>query len=290
MARQSHTIAADGTKVPRVHGGAARRYKSRYSPLLALPLLVFYVLIFLGPLSLLIVFSFGKQVGFGTVRVGFFLDNFHQLLTPLYEGIYLRTLVMATLGTLLTVLVGYPVAYWMARFLEGSGRTLALVLVIFPFWTSFLMRTYAWKIILGWTGWLYTPKAIGVGLVYDYLPLLVLPTYAALERMDWTLVAAARDLGASPWGAFRQITLRVTAPGLLTGILLVFIPMAGEYAIPAILGGGTIALAGNVIGDQFLSASNWPFGSAAALGLVVLLLGAVALYLKLAPQEQQFGA
>jgi spermidine/putrescine transport system permease protein len=181
-----------------------------------------------------------------------------------------------------------------------------LLLVMVPFWTSFLIRTYAWLIILdpdgylarfvNWTGYsdswniLYTADAIRIGLVYNYLPLLVLPVYAALERMDWSLVEAAQDLGAGPLRAFREVTLRLTMPGLVTGVLLVFIPMTGEYVIPGILGGGKVQFAGSVIGSQFLEAQDWPFGSAMSLALMGLLSVFVVLYIVVATREEQFGA
>ena len=193
----------------------------------------------------------------------------------------------------------------MSRYLTRY-KTLALLLVIVPFWTSFLIRTYALKIILDpqgylahfveWTGIssqfnvLYTGKAVAIGLAYNYLPLLILPVYASLERMDWKLVEAATDLGASPFKAFRQITLPLTLPGLITGALLVFIPMCGEYVIPQLLGGGQFAFVGTVIGSNFLGAQNWPFGSAMAIAFMVLLSIFVVIYIAFATREEQFGA
>ena len=177
--------------------------------------------------------------------------------------------------------------------------------MIVPFLTSFLIRTYAWFIILdpqgflvhavhdlGFGGWrpLYTTQAIGIGLVYSYMPLLILPVYASLERMDWTLVDAALDLGSSPIKAFRQVTLPLTLPGLVTGVLLVFIPMTGEYVIPSLLGGGKREFVGNAVGDQFLVAQNWPFGAAMAIGLLLVLSVFLIVYLTFATKEQQFGA
>ena len=206
-------------------------------------MLVYDAIFFLGPLAILVVFSLANTVGFGQVSYALSSVNFRQLWDPLYLDIFKTTLAMAALGTVLTLLVGYPMAYWMARCLSG-GKSLALILVIIPFLTSFLIRTYAWFIILdpqgflvsfvhdlGFGGWrpLYTTQAIGIGLVYNYMPLLILPVYASLERMDWSLVDAALDLGSSPFRAFRQVTLPLTLPGLVTGVLLVFIPMTGEY-------------------------------------------------------------
>ena len=186
-----------------------------------------------------------------------------------------HTLLMAAGGSICTIAVGYPVCYWMARYLT-TYKMLALLLLVVPFWTSFLIRTYALKIILDPNGYLatdlgfnalYTWKAVGIGLIYNYLPLFILPVFASLERMDWTLVEAATDLGAKPWKAFREVTLPLTLPGVVTGALLVFIPMSGEYIIPNILGGGNFEFVGNAIGDTFSSAQNWPFGSALSISL-----------------------
>jgi spermidine/putrescine transport system permease protein len=137
---------------------------------------------------------------------------------------------------------------------------------------------------------LFTWKAIGIGLVYNYLPLLILPVYASLERMDWSLVDAALDLGASPFTAFREITLKLSLPGLVTGALLVFIPMTGEYVIPSLLGGGKREFVGNAVGDQFLVAQNWPFGAAMAIALMLVLSVFLIVYLAFATREEQFGA
>jgi spermidine/putrescine transport system permease protein len=201
-------------------------------------------------------------------------------------------------GSLLTIAVGYPVAYWMARY-RSTYKMLALLLVIVPFWTSFLIRTYALKIILDPQGYLardlginitYTKYAVGLGLVCNYLPLFILPVFASLERMDWTLIEAATDLGASPLKAFREITLPLTLPGVVTGALLVFIPMTGEYIIPNILGGGRYEFVGNLIGDQFGQAQNQPFGSALAIGLMIALSVFVLVYIMFATKEERFGA
>ena len=189
--------------------------------------------------------------------------NFSAGLDSLYLETFLRTLRTAAVGTLLIILVGYPLAYWIARYAPENRRGLFLALIIVPFWTSFLIRTYSFLIVLSpeffLSDWLqslrltdgpldilYTTSAIQIGLVYNYLPLFVLPLYATLERMDWRLIDAAKDLGASEWAAFRQITLRLTAPGLVTGTLLVFIPMMGEYVIPLMLGGGRVDFIGNI--------------------------------------------
>ena len=276
----------------------SRSFKPRYPAWLLLPSLIYLFLFFVCAMAILVVFSFATQVGFSKIHYGFSLENYKAVLDPTYISIFFRTLVMASVGTILTILIGYPLAYWMARYLSGN-KLLALLLVIVPFWTSFLIRTYALKIILDSNGYfakvthldlMYSGWAVMIGLVYNYLPLFVLPVFASLERMDWTLIEAANDLTAKPIAAFRQITLPLTLPGFVTGALLVFIPMTGEYVIPGILGGGKFEFVGNVIGDAFGSAQNAPFGSALAMSLMIALSVFVVIYIVVATKEERFGS
>jgi spermidine/putrescine transport system permease protein len=255
----------------------------RYPAWLALPAVAWYALFFLGPLGIMAVFSVSERSGYTDVVYTFSLENFEYLWDPLYGDVFLRTLGLAFFGTAATLLVGFPFAYYLARY--ARWRTLLLLLVIVPFWTSFLIRTYSWLIILspdffvfralrdvGITSedfsLLYTREAIYIGVVYNYLPLMVLPLYAALERMDWSLVEAAEDLGDSPLRAFRRVTLPLVVPGILAGCLLVFIPLTGEYLIPVILGGDLTVFAGNLVAQQFLTARDWPFGAGIVANLV----------------------
>ena len=277
---------------------ARRSFSPRYPAWLTFPSLFYYALFFLGPLSILVLFSLAIQSGFGSVTYAFAFDQFAQVIDPLYLKIFRQTLLMAAGGTVLTILIGYPIAYWMARYLS-TYKMLVLLLLIVPFWTSFLIRTYALQIILDPQGYLatylnfdslYTWKAVAIGLVYNYLPLLIIPVFASLERMDWTLVEAATDLGASPFRAFRQITLRLTMPGLVTGALLVFIPMCGEFIIPNILGGGRFQFVGTAIGDTFGQAQNWPFGAALSISLMIALSVFMIIYILFATKEERFGA
>jgi spermidine/putrescine transport system permease protein len=276
----------------------ARSFRPRYPAWLTAPSLAYYAVFFLGPMIILVAFSLAEQQGFGSLTYGFHWSQFSQVLSHLYITIFARTLIMASIGTILTIAVGYPVAYWMARYLS-TYKMLALLIVVVPFWTSFLIRTYALKIILDPNGYLardlhinilYTKYAVAVGLVYNYLPLFILPVFASLERMDWTLIEAATDLGARPFTAFREITLRLTLPGVVTGALLVFIPMTGEYIIPNILSGGNYEFVGNIIGDQFNQAQNQPFGSALSITLMAALSVFVVVYILFATKEEQFGA
>jgi spermidine/putrescine transport system permease protein len=276
---------------------------ARYPLGLAGPALAYYVAFFGVPLAFLVLFAFATPVGFGEVQYGFDLGNFEVALGDVYVEAFLRTLRFAAIGTVLTVLVGCPLAYWLARYVPAERKGLMLALVIVPFWTSFLIRTSSFLIAfaddfplarglngLGLTGpslgLLYTDTAVQIGIVYNYLPLFVLPAYAALERIDWRLIDAAGDLGASPWTSFRQITARLAAPGIITGALLVFIPMMGEYIIPIVLGGGRIDLIGNVIGRSFLEQRDYAFGSALALLVMLALSGLIALYLYLSTRSE----
>jgi spermidine/putrescine transport system permease protein len=286
---------------PASSGAISRRGRSfqpRYPAWLLTPAFAYDALFFLGAMAILAAFSVSTQTGFGEISYGFSLSQYSQVLDPLYLSIFQRTLVMAGFGSLMTIIVGYPIAYWMARYLT-TYKMLALLLIVVPFWTSFLIRTYALRIILDSQGYLarnfgidilYTKYAVGLGLVYNYLPLFILPVFASLERMDWTLIEAATDLTARPLKAFWEITLPLTLPGVVTGGLLVLIPMTGEYIIPNILGGGKYEFVGNLIGDQFNEAQNQPFGSALAISLMVALSVFVIVYILFATKEERFGA
>jgi spermidine/putrescine transport system permease protein len=268
------------------------------------PALAYYAAFFLVPLGFLVVFSVSTNGGFGEVQYGFSLTNFSDALTSVYLHVFWRTLRFALTGTLLVIVVGYPLAYWLARYAPARRKNLFLALVIVPFWTSFLIRTYSFLIVLdpgfglskalhaigltnGPLHLLYTNTAVQIGIVYNYLPLFVLPAYAALERLDWTLLDAASDLGSSASAALRQITLPLAAPGLLTGALLVFIPMMGEYVIPQILGGGKVDLMGNLIYRGFLEQQNYPFGAAVAMLMMAALSGFLVLYLRMSTRHAE---
>jgi len=210
----------------------------------------------------------------------------------LYFDAYLSSLKFAATGTVLALLVGYPMAYGMAR-CRPNVRSVLLMLVILPFWTSFLIRVYAWVGILKPEGLLnaflgllgldpltllYTPAAVQIGLVYSYLPFMVLPLYAALERMDQTLLEAAADLGSPPWKSFWQVTWPLSIPGVVAGCLLCFIPMVGEFVIPDLLGGPGSLMIGRSIWMEFFANRDWPFASAVAIVLLVTLVAPIVLY------------
>jgi len=263
---------------------------------LIVPAWAYYVVFLLVPIGFIVAYAFARNTGFFEVTFGVSGESFRRLWDPLYLRIYRDTFLMALGGTVGCLLVGYPFAYWLgAR--PHRHKTLLLLLIVVPFWTSILIRTYAWALILSPNGplssllqrlhvvgaplgLLNTSKAVWIGLVYDYLPLMLFPLYVSIDRMDRRLVEAARDLGYGRWRTFRRVTLPLTLPGVITGCLLVFVPMTGEYVVPSILGGGKSALFGPIVGSQFLSAIDYPFGAAMSLGLIVFLLVVIFAYLK----------
>jgi spermidine/putrescine transport system permease protein len=263
------------------------------------PAAVWYAAFFVVPLGFILVFSFLTSADYGGIEYRFNLGNYPQLLqSPIYLRIFLNTMGMAASGTAICLLLGFPLAYFLAT-RAGRWKNLFLVMLIVPFWTSFLTRTYAWLILLsdngpladvlrhanllqGDLGFLYTYKAVLMGIAYNYLPLMVFPLYVSLERLDKRLLEAAKDLGAGKVQTFRRITVPLTMPGILTGCLLVFIPLTGEYVIPAILGGAKSYMIGNLIGDEFVSAHDWAFGSALGMAVIALLLVLITIYMRLA--------
>jgi len=291
-------IAAPAVPRRRLRAGAGG---PRYPAWLSLPAAGWYGLFFIAPLAILAVFSVSELVGYGSIAYHATFGNYRRLFDPLYGKVFLRTLELALFGTAGTLVLGFPLAYSLARW--AKHRTLLLLLVVVPFWTSFLIRTYAWLIILDPSfplfrglrtlgvhlDLVYTRPAIYIGVVYTYLPLMVLPLYGTLERMDWSLVEAAQDLGDSPLRAFRRVTLPLALPGVVAGSLLVFIPLTGEYLNPVILGGGKTLYAGNLISEEFLDARDWPFGSAIAMMLVAALTVAMVVYARLLNRQEQFG-
>lgn len=233
------------------------------------------------------------------------LDNFVFLLTDkLYALTYLRSLLLAASATLVALLLGFPMAYGISR-ASAATRSLLLLLIILPFWISFLLRVYAWmglmnnygviNNVLMWLGFvdqpiqiMYTDFAVLVGLTYTYLPFMVLPLYATLEKLDLDLVEAAQDLGASSTRAFWDVTWPLARPGVIAGCLLVFIPATGEYVIPYLLGGPNSMLIGRVLFDEFFANRDWPLASAVAIVMLVLLIAPIMLlqHYRLREKEQ----
>jgi spermidine/putrescine transport system permease protein len=262
-------------------------------------------LFFLVPLLFILAYSFGTSGIYGGITLGFNPGNYLRVFDPLYLEIVGRTLVIALLNTFLCLLLGYPLAYFIA-FKGGSHKNLLILLVMIPFWTSLLLRAYAWVVILGGNGianralqflgitdgpvtLIFTPQAVTMGMVYSYLPFMILPLYAALEKFDVRLQEAAQDLGASRWHAFWRVTFPMSMPGVIAGSILVFIPSAGEFVIPSLLGGARTVLVGNLIQAQFSTARDWAFGSALAVMLAALLVGAIMFYVRKVGTEKLEG-
>jgi len=273
----------------------AVRAESRRGLLIGLPSLTYLVLFFAAPLGIVLVYSFGTRSRTGRTILGDWnVASYGRLLDPLVLQIAARSFGLALLTTVICLVVGYPFAYYLAtRPLRFRG--ILLVLVMIPFWSNFLVRTYAWRVLLGSDGpfvallsavglpeprLLFTPFAIVLGLVYGFLPFMILPLYASIERLDFSLVEAARDLYASGWEAFRRVTWPLSRPGVIAGSILVFIPSFGAYVTPEILGGSRTTMLGSYVVRQFLSARDWPFGSALSVAILSVMLLATLVYFR----------
>ena len=257
------------------------------SSFLALPLSI-WMLFFVGAALLYIValsFLTADREGYG-VQFVFTLHNYQKLFSGMYLAVLLRSLLLALNTTAICLVVGYPFGYCMAR-AKPKWRNILMLLVIVPFWTNALVRIYGWKILLMGNGpindlvlWLgladqplkllNTYGAVLLGMVYALIPFMIMPTYTAVEKMDWSLVSASRDLGSSPARAFLTVTLPLTASGIFAGVIMVFIPSVGLFFISDLLGGATHIYAGNLVRDQLLKARDWPF--AAAISVVLLMM------------------
>ncbi|MFN8189817.1 MAG: ABC transporter permease [Nocardioidaceae bacterium] len=256
------------------------------------PGLLFTLVFVAVPLLLVLSYTVFERGRFGGVLYEFNLDNFTRALEPTYRKVLVSSIWIAGLATVLALLLGYPVAYAIAK-MPARLRTVALVLVVVPFWTNFLIRTYAWIMLLNTQGMLndalislglvdepirllYTKGAVVTGLVYAYLPLMILPIYASVARLDPELREASANLGANRFTTFLRVTLPLSLPGVVTGCIFVFVPSMGNFVIPELLGGGKTVMVGNLIRDQFLKARDWPFGATLALIMVVFLVGLFA--------------
>ncbi len=282
-----------------------REEKSWQGTLLISPTLVWMIVLLIIPLLLTLVVSFGRRSPDGGVIFTFTLENYIRLIglrpdclnpftcfDPLYVNILWRSISLAFWTTVLVILLGYPLAYYIAR-THPSRRNTFLMLVLVPLWTNFVIRVYAWMIllreqgvinsVLGWIAarfgvpfeplqMLYTPGAVLVGMVYEFLPFMILPIYTSLEKIDSSLYEAAADLGANPLRTFLRVTLPLSLPGMVAGTILVFVPVMGMFVVSDLLGGKQVILVGNLIQNQFLSARNPAFGSAASLILMGLTL------------------
>lgn len=269
------------------------------------PTVLWLSFFFVVPLLIVVAVSFASRTPYGQVIFDWTLGNYARFTETLYLSIFLDTLIVALITTVLTILLGYPLAYFIAQ-LPQKWQQPGLILVMIPFWINFLIRSYAWVIILRTQGvlntillkfgfieqplqMLYNEVAVMLGMVYALLPFMVLPIYVSIEQLDHRLLEAASDLGASPFTAFRKITLPLTMPGIAAGTILVFISSLGMFVVPDVMGGAKSALIGNLIQNQFLSARDWPFGGALSIVLALLSLVLIVLYYKALSAQQGGG-
>ena len=257
------------------------------------------VLVMLGlfflPLLIVLGYSFLSRGAYGGVMLPWTFESYRRIFDALYLAILWRSIWIAAVSTALCLVLAFPLALYVAR--AGVRKTLLLNLVMLPFWTSFLIRTYAWMFLLRDTGLvnslleslhiissplplLFNTGAVILGLVYGYLPFMVLPLYATLERLDRNLLEAAADLGARPWSTLTRIVIPLCAPGIRAGATLVFIPCLGAYLTPDLLGGGKSVMIGNLIQNQFTTARDWPFGSAVSLALMAIVMALLVAFLR----------
>ena len=262
-----------------------------------LPLYLFTLIFVALPLLYVVALSFSTADGGYGVNWKFTLDNYKQILEPVYLQTFTGSFRLALTSTLIICLVGYPFGYFMAKLSEGKKK-MALLFLMLPFWVNSLIRLYGWIIILQKKGLLnyllmklgiiqeplkilYSYPAIVIGMIYVLLPFMALSVYSSAEKLDWSLVEAARDLGASRWKAFWSVTFKLTLPGLLSGVILTFIPSMGLFFIADILGGNKIVLVGSLIQEQMTRGNNWPFAAALAVVLMILTTLMIVLYRKL---------
>jgi spermidine/putrescine transport system permease protein len=258
------------------------------------PTMLYLTIFMLIPLVLVVILSLMSRGPYGNVLYQFNWDNYTRLIDTLYLRILGYSLWTALVTTVATIAIGYPLAYYIAR-IPAKQRALFLFLILIPFWTNFIIRIYAWIMILRTEGFinsfllnvglikvpldlLYTPLAVQIGMIYEFLPFMVLPLYTSLEKIENAQLEAAADLGARPHRAFLRITLPLSVPGMIAGSILVFIPAMGMFVVPDLMGGAKTILVGNLIRNQFLTARDWPFGSAASMLLLLLTLVVTLIY------------
>ena len=253
------------------------------------------LLLFLLPMLIILAYSLLTRGTYGGISLPWSVESYQRFADPIYLGILWRSFWIAGASTVLSLLLGFPLALFISR--AGKWKNLYLSLVILPFWTSFLVRTYAWMFLLRDTGLvnstlqklriihdplplLYNDGAVILGLVYGYLPFMVLPLFGTLEKLDRNLLEAAADLGARPWATLLRVVLPLSAPGIRAGVILVFIPCLGAYLTPDLLGGGKSVMIGNLIQNQFTTARDWPFGSAISLALMAVVMALLLAFVR----------
>jgi spermidine/putrescine transport system permease protein len=278
------------------------RFKIRELHVLLFPPLFWLVVLFVVPLLMVLTYSVSYRETYGGVHLGFTLEHYRMVFDALYLKIFWRSFRIAAGSTLLTLLLAYPIAYFMA-FASQRVKAAVMFLVILPFWTSFMVRMYSIITLLGDNGWvngllvaagvvdeplrlMNSPFAVHLGFVYWNLPFMVLPIFASLDRMNLSLIEASMDLGAGKARTFVNITLPHSLPGVFAGIVFTFVPSLGNFVIPEILGGADDIMIGNVITNAFTQSRNWPFGSALATVLIAVVMVFVVLYLRFAGSER----
>lgn len=271
------------------------RAERRRGLFLALPSFVYMILFFALPLVIVLVYSFATRTSSGSTSLSNWnLDAYRKLGEPIVRNVVVRSIVLAVITTAICLVVAYPFAWFCAR-QRPNVRNLLLVAVMIPFWTNFLVRNYAWRILLstggplsslterigiGETNLLFTKTAVVIGLVYAFLPFMILPLYASIDRIDGRLIEAGRDLYGSGSQTFRRIVLPLTMPGVIAGSILVFVPSMGAYVTPELLGGGKETLLGSYIVTQFLTARNWPVGASMSFVLMAVMLVSTIIYFR----------
>jgi spermidine/putrescine transport system permease protein len=270
------------------------------------PALFWLIFFFTIPLVIILIYSFLDRGKFGGVVWEFQFENYVRFADQLYIRIFIRSFFIALITTVICLLIGYPMAYWMAN-QPPKKRNTYLLLIMVPFWTNFVVRTYAWRMLLARQGqinqllitlklinegnaptYLNTNGAVVIGLIYVWVVAMVLACYASISGLDRSLLEAAQDLFASPVRTFLRVTLPLTLPGIVSGSILVFVPSFGAFVTPDMLGGGKADMIGNLISQQFGEASDWPFGSAiSAILMIVMLFGTVLYFRSLRSEKTQ---
>ena len=286
---------SEGSAATQEFEKAALRQESRRGFLLSLPAYAYLIVFFVISLLIVFVYSFATRNRFGgTDLSGWNLDSYSRITEPIVRDVLFRSLWLAFLTTLICLVIAYTFAYFLST-RRAAVRNVMLVFVMIPFWTNFLVRNYAWRVILGNDGplmntteslglgsveLLFTQTAVVLGLVYGYLPFMILPLYAAIERIDRRLLEASRDLYGTGWQSFRHVLFPLSMPGVIAGSILVFVPSLGAYVTPEILGGAKTTLLGSYIVTQFLTARNWPFGAALSFVLMLVMLITTIVYFR----------
>lgn len=264
--------------------------------LLTSPYVVWTLIFTIVPLLIIVYYSFANRDAFGDLAPGFTLNNYKEFFNPIYLGVFWKSIKLSLISTAICFALGYPMAFIMSR-AKGSKQNLMVMLFILPLWTNFLLRTYAWMGLLRDQGiinellmflgfidepihMLYTTGAVVLGMVYNFLPFMVLPIYSVLSKMDRSLIEASRDLGANEFSVFKKIIFPLSFPGVATGIVMVFMPAVSTFVISDLLGGGQSLLIGNLIQNQFLGARNWQFGSAVSVIMMIFLVASMSYFAK----------